>query len=182
MSQQIEQILNVECPSKMHHQDLNDQKVQRQEANIKKLKEVLSKNNMFNTVENEDGTKEKLAHSTSNIIMPQAVTENILDTENRGRIAYEKFVKERISGPSNLWDKMSKLKVIGWTDGAKPIKAKVGAEEIVLKQSSSLLARLLIIARSSRDVDLKDVISMYELSAINHTLQEMDLLQSTEDD
>ena len=74
VSQQIEQILNVECPSQMHHQDLNDQKVQRQEANIKKLKEVLSKNNMFNTVENEDGTKEKLAHSTSNIIMPQAVT------------------------------------------------------------------------------------------------------------
>jgi len=72
---------------------------------------------------------------------------------------------------------MSKLKVIGWTDGAKP-----GAEEIVLKQSSSQLGRLLIIARSSRDVDLKDVISMYELSAINHTLQEMDLLQSTEDD
>ena len=145
--------------------------------------EVLSKNNMFNTVENEDGTEEKLVHSTSNIIMPQAVTENILDTENRGRIAYEKFVKERISGPSNLWDKMSKWNVIGWTDGAKPIKAKVGVEEIVLKQSSSLLARLLIIARSSRDVDLKDVISMYELSAIiNHTLQEMDLLQSTEDD
>ena len=77
---------------------------------------------------------------------------------------------------------MSKWNVIGWTDGAKPIKAKVGAEEIVLKQSSSLLARLLIIARSSRDVDLKDVISMYELSSINHTLLEMDLVQSTEDD
>ena len=56
VSQQIEQILNVECPSQMHHQDLNNQKVQRQEANIKKLKEVLSKNDMFNTVENEDGT------------------------------------------------------------------------------------------------------------------------------
>lgn len=174
LSQETEDMLEVTAPSRKQHHDLNAKKVQRQETNIRKLKEVLSNNNPFNKPGNEDGTESNLVHITNNVIIPQNVADNILDSQNRGKKGYQNFVEERISGTCNLWDKMHKVKVLGWNEGAKPIKTKIGAEEILLKQSSSILARLLVIARSSRETDFKDVIGTYELSSINHTLMSAD--------
>ena len=174
LAQETEEMLGITAPMKKVHHDMCDTKVQRQEKNIKKLKDVISNNNPFKKPNNQAGTESNLIHVTNNMIIPEKVTENILDTENRGRMAYLKFVQERISGSGNLWDKMNKVKVLGWNEAGKPIKTKIGSEQVILRQSSSLLARLLVITRSSRDIDLKEVIGTYELTSVNNMLMNAD--------
>ena len=45
---------------------------------------------------------------------------------------------------------------------------------VELKATNTLFARLLMIAKSSREIDLQDVISNYEFTAINSTLMKTD--------
>lgn len=80
----------------------------RQENNVLQLKEVLSKSNPFTVSKCEDGTEVKLYNITTDVIMPHNVQDSILGTEERGRTTYCNFVRERIQGQKNLWDKMGK--------------------------------------------------------------------------
>ena len=111
--------------------------------------------------------RDKLINITNNMVIPQDITENILNAEARRKEAYEKFVNDRIKGHRNLWDKMKKVKVQTWTSAGKEIRSKHGKQEIVMKESASMLARLLVTSPSSRDVDLKEVVCMYEPSTTN---------------
>lgn len=86
------------------------------------------------------------------MIRPPDVQQNILNTEIRGKAAYKLFVDERICGDTNLWDKMTKVKVLGWNSAAKTIKARIGSDEVMLKASTSLMAHLLVITRSYHEI------------------------------
>ena len=55
-----------------------------------------------------------------------------------------------------------KVKNVGWSAATKVMKTKVGSETINFKASSSMMARLLVITRSSCDIDLKEVIGKHE--------------------
>ncbi len=59
---------------------------------------------------------------------------------------------------------MPNLPVLGCSAGTKSVKTKVGAK------SSSMMARLLVITRSSRDIDLNCVIGKYEFSTTKRML------------
>ena len=104
------------------------------------------------------------------VILLDCVAEIILGTESRGEKAYRLFVEERICGKKHLWEKMSKVKVLGWSAGCKPLKTNTALEQDSLRASNSLMARLLVIARSSRELDVKEVIGTYELSTTNQQL------------
>ena len=82
--------------------------------------------------------------------------------EERGKRALNSFVEQRICGSMNLWDRMTKLKYLNWEDACKEVKMKGTKQEVVLKATSSLFARLLMITKSNREIDLEDVISNYE--------------------
>ena len=85
--------------------------------------------------------------------------------------AYETFVEERIIGSRNLWDKMTKVKQKTWMSAGKDIKLNTGTEVRTLKATTSLFARLLVIAWSSREsVDLEEVIGMDEFAYTNKVL------------
>ena len=145
-------------PTRTQHHDLRGATTTRQDNYIRQLSETLSKANPFTVVKSSDGTELHLLHLTNNMIKPSDVQENILNTETRGKAAYKLFVDERICGDTNLWDKMTKVKVLGWKSAVKIIKARLGSEEVMLKASTSLVARLLVITRSSRELDLKRII------------------------
>ena len=68
----------------------------------------------------------------------------------------------------------TKLKVFGWNEIKKTVKTKMGADDVLLKESNSLMARLLVITRSSRDMDLKEIIGKYEFSPINKMIMSAD--------
>ena len=118
ISRETEQMLGMTQAVQTHHHNLCKAKVVRQEKYIKQLKDILSTANPFKVPESTDGTEKKLVHLTNNIIMPQNVQDSILDTEIRGHTAYASFVDDRISGDKNLWDKMTKVKLLSWTSGA----------------------------------------------------------------
>lgn len=61
---------------------------------------------------------------------------------------------------------MSKVKLLTWTDASKTVKIGLPTKEIELKQTRSLFARLLIIARTREGLDLQDLIGRYEFSCV----------------
>ena len=139
-----------------------------------KLKKALSMCNPFRLRETPGCDESKLIHFTKHHIIKSEVEDSILSTMLRGMSAYQHFVSERICGEKNMWDKMSKVKYLGWNDNNKSTKVKITGEHVTLTASNSLLSRLLILTRSTRDIDLKEVISKYEFSPINHMLMGTD--------
>ena len=111
----------------------------------------------------------------SNEIIPNNIKDNILSTEQLGMDAHVSFVEDRFTGKENLWTKMTKVKLLSWTSSAKEIKLKSGSEVLTLKATSSLFARMLIIAGSSReDINLEEVIGNHEFAYTNRVLMQPD--------
>ena len=96
-------------------------------------------------------------------IIPDNIKESILSTEQIGMDAYRSFVEDCLIGNGNLWAKMTKVKLLSWSATAKEIKLKAGSQVITLKATSSLFARMLVIAQSSiDDINLEEVIGTHE--------------------
>ena len=75
-------------------------------------------------------------------------------------------MEERISGGDNLWNKMTKVKVLEWTAAAaKPLKTNDARQHTSIQ--SQVMTRLLVITRSSRAIDLRKAISKHEQSTVN---------------
>ena len=58
---------------------------------------------------------------------------------------------KRIIGRRNLWDKMKKVKQKIWMSVGKEIQLNTGNDVLTSKATTSLFARMLVIARSSRE-------------------------------
>jgi len=70
---------------------------------------------------------------------------------------------------------MTKVKLLSWNATAKEVKLKSGSEVQILNATSSLFARMLVIARSSReDIDLETVIGTHEFAYTNRMLLQPD--------
>lgn len=78
--------------------------------------------------------------------------------EAGGSSAMMKFVEERICGETNLWDKMRKCKTLSWNFSSKEIKLQAKSDVLTLRATTGLISRLFIVARSSREVDIEEVI------------------------
>ena len=146
------------------HHCLNQSTVRRQEQAITNLLHVLKPCNIFSSDERQ------LFKLMTKEILPKYIEESILAKETRGASAMEQFVEERICGDTNLWDKMTKCKPLLWNSSTKEIKLQAQSEVLTLRATTGLMSRLLIVARSSREVDLEEVIGKYEFSTTNRTL------------
>lgn len=176
LASETEQLVEViNSNTVLQHHCLSQAKVTRQEKAIRQLKEVLASSHLFRR-EYESSPNINSNHMikiVSNEIIADDVQESILCTEQKGQEAYQKFVEERLIGDGNLWDRMTKVKLKTWTAAARNIKLKVGSENMTLKATTSLFARLLVIARSSReDVDLAKVIGIHEFAYTNNILMQ----------
>ena len=83
-----------------------------------------------------------------NELIAEKVQESILPTEQVGKDAFTQFVEQRITGGGNLWDRMTKVKLLTCNAAAKEIKVKTGSEVTTRKATSSLFARVLHVART----------------------------------
>ena len=155
-----------------HHQ-LSQSRIDRQERSVAQLKSVLAPCNLFQTEAGSESSdlKGRMFKLMSKEIIPDEGQQSILATEDTDMDAYETFVEERIIGSRNLWDKMTKVKQKTWMSAGKVIKLNTGTEVLILKATTSLFARLLVIARSSREsVDLEEVIGRHEFAYTNKVL------------
>ena len=140
---------------------------------------MVAKSNPFIISENEDTENEdtselNLVNLVTNRIMPASIQRDILDVETRGNEAFVTHVKERVNGEKNMWDKMSKLKYLTWKDGCKTVNLKAESEVVSLKATNSLFVRLLLIAKSSRELDLEGIVGKHEFASCNATLMKPD--------
>ena len=62
---------------------------------------------------------------------------------------------------------MTKVKYRNWDDMCKTLKLTGSKGGVELKETNTLFAKLLMIAKSRREIDLQDVISNYEFTAIS---------------
>jgi hypothetical protein len=178
-TERLTSVSNNTTEHQQHH-CLSKAKVRRQEKSIAQLKKVLAQCNIFNVSNSEsdplsDETGGPMFKLLSKEILPNNIKESILSTEQIGMNAHVKFVEDRLIGNENLWAKMTKVKLMSWTASAKEMKLKAGSEVLTLKATSSLFARMLVIARSSReDIDLKEVIGTHEFAYTNRVLMQPD--------
>ena len=176
-SAETEDMLGLKQPDKKQHHQIYQRKSGRLEKYIIKLDQSLSNADPFDINHNSgDGTNSRLIHLQNKTIIPEDIQKNILETERRRELAYQTFVEERISGGDNLWSKMTKVKVFKWTAAAKLLKTNDAKQNMALaiQESSTMMARLLVITRSFRDIDPRIVISKHELSTINRLLMTPD--------
>ena len=140
----------------------------------------MTKRNVFSGAD-ADGSELRLVNLITKQVMPTDVESGVLGMEARGKKALKAFVDDRISGTMNMWDKMPKLKFLSWKDGCKNIKLKSTSDVMNLKATNSLFVRLLLIAKSSRELELEDIVCKHEFSHYNATLMKRDgsLLDST---
>ncbi|CAB3993632.1 Hypothetical predicted protein [Paramuricea clavata] len=134
------------------HHRLNQTTVVRQEQDIENLSRGHSPCNIFTSEETS------LFKLMTKEIIPKPIEKSILSMEACGSSVMKKFVEERISGETNLWDKMTKSKFLSWDSSGKEIKLQAKSEVITLRTTTGLMSRLLIIAQSSREVDMEEVI------------------------
>lgn len=179
LSEETEHLVMVSerTPTQQHH-CLSKAKIARQEKAITKLKAILAQCHLFSTRADDEehaATTGKMFKLMSKEILAEEVQKSILSVEQAGKDAFTRYVKERITGDGNLWDRMTKVKLLTWNAAAKEVKMKTGPEVVTLKATSSLFARMLLVARSSReDIDLEQVICTHELSHTNGTLMQGD--------
>lgn len=173
LSVETEEMIGILSECKKPHHKMSQSSIARQELYIHKIKDILSTANPFKPIGSPDGTEFKLYNIMNKSILSDDLQKNILETEIHGQSALSKFVEERICGTKNMWDKMTKIRLPGWTSESKEFKVKNGTE--TLKATNSIFARLLVTARSAREeIDLKDAIGNYEFSTINHIIMTPD--------
>ena len=179
LSEETERLVMVseETRPQQHH-CISKAKVAHQKKAIAKLKAVLARCHLFSTSADDEEHAAKTSEMfklMSKEIVADEVQKSILSVEQVGKDAFTHFVAQRITGDGNLWDAMTKVKLLTWNATAEEVKMKTGTEVVTLKATSSLFARMLLIARSSRDdIDLEKVIGTHEFAHINGTLMRAD--------
>lgn len=164
LSEEVMQMAGISSSQRTKHHELSQAITERHECNIQKMKSVMVECNPF---QQEDAC---LKNFVTKAVMPEPVKRDILKSITVGQECYNTFVKERVVGAKNLWDKMSKVKLLTWTDASKTVKIGLPTKEIELKQTRSLFARLLIIARTREGLDVQDLIGRYEFSCVPRSL------------
>jgi hypothetical protein len=96
--------------------------------------------------------------------VPQESVPQILDVDERGQTLYEEYVKERINGEVSLWAPVKREKNKMYTSGNKKTTVRIRDKAVDLKETKDLYARLMILAKSSRDIDLKYSIGNFEFT------------------
>jgi hypothetical protein len=159
--------VTLAADSNQHHHH-SAPRVACQEKNVQALKAVLQPHGIFS-----DQNKQLHNFMTKQVLRDEAQT-SILNMEARGEAAKVSFVEQRICGKVNLWDRMTRVKFLNWDDLHKKTTLKSKTKEFQLRTTTSLFSRLLVIAKSDRNLDLQAAISQHEFHSVNHVLMRPD--------
>ena len=168
LGRETEEMVGMTATLCHRHHYLTTASLSRREKNVRKLVEVLKPSNPF------ADKSTRLYNIMTKQVIPEQIEKDILNMEERGQQSLQCFVQDRILGNTNLWDRMTKIKYLNWVDACKTIKLKSNHEQFELKATNSLFARMLMIAKSSRQIDLQQVVENYEFTAINTCLLNID--------
>ena len=88
--------------------------------------------------------------------MPAKVQTVVCNQDDIGQQKYIKFVEECINtNEVSIWARMKKVELKTWKRVRKSVKHKLADQVVKLKDDRSLFARMLIVARSRPEINLK---------------------------
>src|SRR5437867_76800 len=96
-------------------------------------------------------------------IMSDEIKTDILRRNEVGQKLYVKFIEERLEkNLMNIWDPIPNTKLKMWKYLGKNVKLKLKDSIVELKESNSLLIRMMVVARSRPSIDIKMSTGLYE--------------------
>lgn len=144
------------------HHDLTKAASHRQERNVNALKKNIA--TFLNPFQYEGND---VINIVTKAVMSEKIKSDIISLTETGQKSLDVFVEERIKSKTlNFWDPIKKQKLKLRKDNAKLVQIKTKDKVVELRADRSLFARMLIVARSRPDIDLKLCLGTYELSVV----------------
>ena len=141
------------------HHDLSPSEVSREHSAVNKIKAaILDHGNPF-AVEGD-----RLHNMITHAYVPDEFVEQIRNANDIGQNMYEDYVTERINGNISLWAKVTKVGNKMFMSGNNSTTIKLRDKTIDLKETKDLYGRLMILAKSTRDIDQKGAIGNHEFT------------------
>src|SRR6218665_740148 len=144
------------------------------------LKQVFSNISAFKNIEYENYTfleslwhkqsEKQCCHLLHNVITHAYIPDEyvglqaILNADATGQKLYEDYVSERINGDVSLWAPVKKENNKMFRSANKKTTIKLRDKTVDLKETKDLYGRLMVLARSSRDINQKEAIGNYEFT------------------
>jgi hypothetical protein len=159
LSSEFKSQFDVEAGKVTEHHDLGPSAVKREHDAIDKIKAaILSHGNPFAT----EG--DQLHNLITHAYIPDEYVPQILNIDVTGQKLYEEYVSERINGDVSLWAPVKKQNNKMFMSGNKKTSVKLRDKTVDLKETKDLYGRLMVLARSNRDIDQKQAIGKYEFT------------------
>ena len=159
LSRNFKSQLNMVTDRSAEHHELGPSAVKRAHHAVDKIKAaILSHGNPFTAEGN------KLYNIITHAYIPDEYVPQILNADITGQKLYEDYVAERINGEVSIWAPVKKENNKMFISGSKETTVKIRDKTVDLKETKDLYGRLMVLARSNRDVNLKDAIGNYEFT------------------
>ena len=96
--------------------------------------------------------------------IPEKYVSQILNMDDSEQKLYEDYVAERINGKISLWEPVKKQNNKMYMSSNKKLAVKIHDKTVDLQETKNLYGRLMVLARSSRDIDQKHCFNNYEFT------------------
>ncbi|KAJ8364290.1 hypothetical protein SKAU_G00131210 [Synaphobranchus kaupii] len=141
------------------HPGLGSSDIRRDHEAIDKIKAAILSHGNPVTAEGD-----KLYNMITHAYVPQEYVPQILNINETGQKLYEDYVSERINGEISIWAPVKKENNKMFMSGNKKSTVKIRDKTVDLKETKDLYGRLLILARSNRQIDQKQAVGNYEFT------------------
>ncbi len=102
--------------------------------------------------------------------IPDEYVQMILNADETGQKLYEDYVSERINGDVSLWAPVKKENNKMFKSANKKTTVKLRDKTVDLRETKDLYGRLMVLARSNRDINQKEAIGNYEFTVTPRAL------------
>ena len=101
----------------------------------------------------------------------EQIFQSLMNCEETGDILYRECIAQRLQVDStvNIFDPLKKANVKTCKSANKKTKTKVHDRVVQLQENCNLFARCALI-QGKRDIDMKEIIGQYELTAVPYSL------------
>ncbi|MEW8548339.1 MAG: hypothetical protein AB2693_32955 [Candidatus Thiodiazotropha sp.] len=166
LAQEAKALGNIKTETVTQHHESSPAFAKNQNDKVMKLKKTIAiHTNPFHAEGDE------LFTLVTKTVMPEKVTQDLINADQIGLSKHTSFVQRRIaSNTENIWAPMKKTNLSVWKSVNKKTKMKVADQVVELKSERSLFARLVVVAKSRPDIDIKEAIGKFEFTTFPRSL------------
>ena len=111
--------------------------------------------------------EEELVNISSKAVFSDEIKKDVNRVETLGTQLQNNFKSERLTeGKISIWEPIKRNKLKLCSSAARKVRVKISNTVTELTTDRSLFARLMIVTRSQRELDLRQILGKYELSAV----------------